>query len=66
LQGIKALACAFVIALLFSLSPILAASLPQAAPVVGAITQTVLLTISAAGGYDFITQTVKKINSPSG
>lgn len=66
LQGNKALLCAFLVALIFSLSPLLAASLPQVAPFVDAITQTVLLTISAAGGYDFITRTVRKINSPSG
>lgn len=66
LQGVKALACAFIVALAFSLAPILSASLPQAAPFVEALTKTILLTVSAAGGYDFITNTVKKINSPQG
>ena len=66
LQGKAALACAFGMALLFNLAPIVAQAYPAGAPVLDVVLKTVLLAISAAGGYDFITGTVKKINAPAG
>lgn len=64
LQGNAALVGAFLVALIFNLAPLFAEAYPTARPFIEAVLKTILLTISAAGSYDFITQTVKKINFP--
>jgi hypothetical protein len=65
LKGNIALLCAFLVALVFGLAPLVASMFPNASPFVDVILNTVLLTISAAGGYNFIMKVASKINAPS-
>lgn len=60
LQGNKAIAAAFIVALVFGFAPIVSEALPTLAPFIATFLQTVLLTIAAAGGYDFIMGVAKK------
>lgn len=62
LKGNRALAAAFVVALVFGFAPLLAAALPSIAPFVDVLLNTVLLTISAAGGYDIVMKVAGKIS----
>ena len=68
LKGNVALLCAFLVSLLFGLSPLLAKAYPAIAPFLDVILNTILLTVSAAGGYDLIMKVATKIGfgSPAG
>lgn len=66
LKDKRALLCVFIIALLFNLAPLIIAAFPHAAPFIDVFLKTILLFISAAGGYDFTMKTVTKINAPQG
>lgn len=63
LEGRIALLCAFIVSLLFGLAPLLNAAYPQFAPFVDVLLNTVLLTISAAGGYDIIMKVASKVGN---
>jgi len=61
LKGNIALLCAFLVALVFALAPIAYAAYPSIAPFSDVILNTILLTVSAAGGYDIIMKVASKI-----
>ncbi len=61
LKGNIALLCAFLVALVFALAPIASAAYPSIAPFFDVILNTILLTVSAAGGYDIIMKVASKI-----
>ncbi len=61
LKGNVALAAAFVVALLFNIAPLLSSPITLQA-IVDVILNTVLLTISAAGGYNFINKVATKVS----
>lgn len=61
LKGNIALAAAFVVALLFNIAPLLSSPL-NAPAIVDVILNTVLLTISASGGYNFINKVATKVS----
>jgi hypothetical protein len=61
LKGNIALLCAFVVALVFALAPLANAAYPSIAPFLDVILNTILLAVSAAGGYDLIVKVASKI-----
>lgn len=63
LNGKIALLCAFGVSLFFALAPLVKAAYPQVGPALDVVLNTILLTVSAAGGYDFITKLVGKVGS---
>lgn len=63
LKGNIALACAFGVSLLFGLAPLASAAYPVIAPFLDVILNTVLLTISASGGYNIIMKVASKIGA---
>jgi len=63
LKGNLALAAAFVVALVFSLSPLVSAAFPAVAPFVEVVLNTLLLTITAAGGYNIVMKVATRVGS---
>jgi hypothetical protein len=63
LKGNIALLCAFFVALLFGLAPLASAAYPSIAPFLDVILNTILLTVSAAGGYDIIMKVASKVSN---
>ena len=61
LKGNVALGCAFVVSLLFALAPLVNTAFPAVAPFLDVLLNTILLTISAAGGYNIIMKVASKI-----
>jgi len=61
LKGNIALGAAFVVSLLFALAPLANAAFPQAAPFIDVVLNTILLTVSAAGGYNFVMKVADRI-----
>lgn len=62
LKGNVALLAAFLVSLLFGLAPLLSATYPQIAPFLDVLLNTILLTVSAAGGYDLVMKVATKIS----
>lgn len=63
MKGNLALACAFVVSLLFGLAPLAGTAYPNIAPFLDVALNTVLLAVSAAGGYDLVMKIATKIGS---
>lgn len=61
LKGNIALLCAFGVSLLFALAPLASAAFPAVAPVLDVVLNTILLAVSAAGGYDLIVKVASKL-----
>lgn len=62
LKGNKALAAAFVVALIFGIAPLISGAFPPVAPFIDVVLDTLLLTIAAAGGYDIVMKIAQKIS----
>jgi hypothetical protein len=62
LQGNKSLLAAFVVALVFGFAPLVSELLPTIAPFIAIFLQTLLLTIAASGGNDFVMKVAQKIS----
>jgi len=60
LKGKWALLAAFVVALAFGVAPLVSAAFPSIAPFIDVLFQTLLLTITAAGGYDLTMKVASK------
>ena len=63
LKGNVALLCAFFVSLFFGVAPLISAAYPAIAPALDIVLKTILLTVSAAGGYDVIMKVASKISS---
>ena len=59
-----ALLCAFLVALVFALAPLASAAFPDLAPFLDVLLNTVLLTVSAAGGYDLVMAVASRVSAP--
>lgn len=62
LKGAAALGCAFVVALIVGLSPVLAEQFPNLAPWIGAVINVIVLFLSAAGSFDTAAEFAKRYN----
>ncbi len=62
-KGNLALACAFTVSLCFALAPLVSAAYPTIAPALDVILKTILLTISAAGGYNVMMKVAAKVGT---
>jgi len=60
-KGNIALLAAGGVSLLFSLAPLLTTAFPQVGPAITVILNTILLTVSAAGGYNIVMKVAAKI-----
>ncbi len=62
LKGNKALAAAFFVALFFGFAPLVSEALPNVAPFIDVLLNTIVLTIAAAGGYDVAMKIATRIS----
>jgi hypothetical protein len=60
LAGRAALACAFGVALLVGLAPVIATAVPAASPWITQVVSVVVLFITASGGYDLFVELKRK------